>query len=106
MKAPNLLLRCMAWQEAGQWVAVCLDFNLAAQDDSFEEVKARLNQQIRSYLIDALAGDDKPHAPYLLRRRAPLRYWLAYGLIVLQHKLRLHVTGAREYSNSVPLAPA
>jgi len=96
----------MAWREGDQWIAVCLEFNLAAQDDSFDEVKARLNSQIRSYLLEALVGEDSEHAGYLIHRRAPLHYWLTYYLIALQKLLRLHIRGAREYSNPVPMAPA
>lgn len=105
MKPFDLVLHCMAWKEGGQWLAVCLDFNLAAQDDSMEGAKDRLHQQIVSYLTEALAGADQQHAPYLLRRRSPLRYWLFYYLSVLAHKLRMRV-GACEYSSPVPLIPA
>jgi len=100
------MLSCMAWREGDQWVAVCLDFNLAAQDDCFEDVRDRLNAQIHSYLMDALAGKDQTHARYLLRRRAPLRYWLAYYFLAARHALRIRTPCAREYSSPIPLVPA
>jgi len=105
MKAPELMLHCMAWKEGNQWIAVCLDFNLAAQDDTLAEVKKRLNAQVVSYLKEAIAGEDKDHAEYLLRRRAPARHWIRYYLYAMAHKLRMRV-GACEYSSPVPLIPA
>jgi predicted RNase H-like HicB family nuclease len=71
-------LKCYAEKEADCWVAVCLDFNLAAQGDSFEEAKSKLEAMIADYIYDALAGEDKPYAAQLLARRAPLSAWLKY----------------------------
>ena len=106
MKQHELLLRCMAWHDTdGQWVALCLDFDLAAQDDSFEAVKERLDAQVRTYLRDALVGQDREHAGALLRRRAPLRYWIEYYAVMVAHKLRMHFN-AQNYSRPIPLAPA
>ena len=105
MKAPELMLRCMAWKEGEQWIAICLDFNLAAQDDTVAEVKRRLSDQVVSYLKEAITGADQEHAGYLLRRRAPVRYWLRYYACFFAHKLRVRVR-ACEYSSPVPLVPA
>lgn len=56
---------------------MCLDFSLAAQADSLKEAKAKLFAQIDSYLRDA-HGVDSAHASRLLRRSAPLGYWLQF----------------------------
>ncbi len=37
-------------QEGDCPVAVCLNFNLAAQGDSFEEVKTKLEAMIKEYI--------------------------------------------------------
>jgi predicted RNase H-like HicB family nuclease len=50
MKSNDLILKCYAEQEEGVWVAVCLDFNLAAQADSYQEVKAKLESMISFYV--------------------------------------------------------
>ena len=63
--------------DEGQWVAYCLDLNLAAQSDTFKDAKIRLEAQIRGYVAD-LNGVDKAHAEYLLSRRAPLNLWARY----------------------------
>jgi hypothetical protein len=52
-------VRCYAEQEGDCWVAVCLSFNLAAQGDSFGEVKTKLEAMLAEYVHDALAGEDK-----------------------------------------------
>ena len=80
MKPANLVLRCYAEQTDGAWQAFCLDLCLAAQGDSFDDVKHKLEQMIFDDVYDAVAGADKEHAAYLLSRRAPLKYWVKYYL--------------------------
>lgn len=69
MKPRELLLRCYANKYDDQWQAFCIDFGLAAQGDSYEEVKAKLSDMIREYLYDALVGEDKEYAEQLLQRK-------------------------------------
>ncbi|MDD2558236.1 MAG: hypothetical protein RBR43_05675 [Desulfuromonadaceae bacterium] len=78
MKPRNLILRCYAEKKEAHWQAFCLDLNLAAQGDGLEDVKARLDEMINSYVYDATAGDDQEYAGQLLPRRAPLGFWLKY----------------------------
>jgi hypothetical protein len=106
MSVPQqLVLRCVAFKEQGQWVGVCLEFNLAAQGDTFADVRQRLDAQISTYLREALAGPDREHAGYLLRRRASLRFWLMYWLAALGHRLHLR-TSTKDYESPLPLVPA
>ena len=42
MRSNQLIIRCFAKQEEGLWVAVCVDFTLAAQASSFAEAKEKL----------------------------------------------------------------
>jgi hypothetical protein len=104
MTPKQLIVKCYAEQEAYCWVAVCLDFNLAAQGDAFEEVKAKLEAMIAEYVFDALACEDKPYAAQLLSRRAPLSSWLKYYLIKLKITL-LHGAG-HVFDETMPLIPA
>ena len=78
-----IYIRCYARKSQGQWVAVCLNFSLAAQGDSFEEARDKLRSQVDEYIDDAINGPDRQHAHYLMNRRAPLRDWIMYGLISL-----------------------
>ena len=73
-------MRCYAEREApGLWIAICLDFDLAAQGETFEEAKRSLGAMVDDYVRDAWEGEDKPYADHFLnRRQAPLRYWLKF----------------------------
>ena len=104
MRPEQLIVKCYAEQDGGCWVAVCLNFNLAAQGDSFDEAKVKLESMIAEYVYDALAGEDKPYAAQLLSRRAPVSTWLRYYLIVAQIYL-CHSTG-RTFDETMPLIPA
>lgn len=100
MSPGQLIVKCYAEQESDYWVAMCLDFNLAAQGDSYDEVKAKLEAMISEYIYDALVGEDKPYAAQLLTRRAPLSSWLKYYTVKL-----LHGAG-RVFDEIMPLKPA
>ena len=107
MKPKDLILRCYAERKDGQWQAFCLDLCLAAQGESFEEVKRSLEAMIREYVVDALAGVDKEFAGKLLRRPAPLKYWLAYYAYLTLFKIG--VMGdhfKRLFIETMPLIPA
>jgi hypothetical protein len=83
------LLRCYAQRQHGIWEAFCIDFDLAGQDDSFEEVYQSLNWAIADYVERArelpIADRDR-----LLRRRAPLAAQLGFSLSLLRSALRSH----------------
>lgn len=71
------VLRCYAEKKDGLWIAACPQFTLAAQGDSFEEAKRKLEAQIKSYIKEALTVD-QAHAAELLGRRAPLSMRFRY----------------------------
>lgn len=76
MSPEKLIMKCYAEQEQDCWVAVCLNFNLASQGDSYGEVKTKLESMIAEYVYDAPAGDDKAYSAQLLSRRAPIYSWI------------------------------
>lgn len=78
MKPKQLVLRCYGEQKGKYWQAFCLDLNLAVQAGSFEEVQKKMNEQISSYLYDALEGEDCEYADQLLNRKAPFYFWIKY----------------------------
>ena len=104
MTPEQLIVKCYAEQEDDCWVAVCLSFNLAAQGDSFEEVKTKLESMLAEYVHDALAGEDKPYAAQLLSRRAPLPTWFKYYFIKL--KIAVLHSAERVFDEIMPLIPA
>lgn len=84
-------IHLLARRSEGQWVVACLDFDLAAQDCTFEAAQRRLLDQVESYVQEAMTMDGGTHASELLSRRAPLANWaLFYVAMVLQG---LHAAG-------------
>lgn len=80
------VLKCMAYQEGGLWVAVCLDLCLGAQDSSLHNAKAKLAAQIREYIIDAV--QDERYGHQLLKRKAPVSLWIRYYICSFLLKLK------------------
>ena len=103
LKTEDLLVRCMAQHDGTQWVAVCLDFSLAAQGSTLDEARLRLHEQIEAYVREAFTID-RQHAAQLLTRRAPLRDRIVYRVARLLS--RLHSRSQRAYSEALPLCPA
>lgn len=74
-KSEPKMIRCYAVGIPKVWEAFCLDFDLAVQGRSFQEVYGKLNDQIALYLesVDSLPEADRKR---LLNRRAPLHCWI------------------------------
>jgi hypothetical protein len=106
VKQSTWALRCYAEREAPcVWVALCLDFDLAAQGETFADARARLDAMINDYVEDALTGEDRAHARSLLNRRAPWRYWLRYYWFALVQKVRIRPPrGGRPFREDLHLA--
>ena len=78
----NLVLRCYGYQIGNKpWVGVCLNFNLAVQADTREELQQKMHEVIESYIDTVLDTNDRGSIPDLLTRRAPMGDWIIYGLI-------------------------
>lgn len=106
MNPIDLTVRCMARREGEVWVAVCLDFALAAQGKSLEVARKRLHQQILMYVREAVSVD-AAHASQLLARKAPLADRLAYEYCKLKSKLKRSVRARfMAYKEALPLRPA
>lgn len=90
----------------GQWVVACLDFDLAAQDETFEAAERRLFDQVASYVEEAITLDGGVHAEQLLSRRAPLGDWMLFHLGMLLQNL--HAAGGllRGYQGPSPYQTA
>lgn len=107
MNPKQLIIKCYAKQDEGVWVAVCLDFCLATQGDSFDEAKRKLEEQILMYVEEAL--QDKEFGSQLLSRRAPLSSWLEYYFILISniicHKANA-IKASVIFDETMPLRPA
>src|ERR1043166_4037491 len=62
---------CVARRGGEWWEALCLDFDLAVQGRSFDEVRALLEEAANTYVEDA-GAEAEPARSRLLARRAPL----------------------------------
>ena len=71
-------MRCYAEKEGGNWVAVCIDYNLAAQAGSLIEAKGKLMDMVDEYIFDSVSGEDIIHASHLLHRKASFYFLLRY----------------------------
>jgi hypothetical protein len=69
---------CVARRHGEEWEAFCLNFDLAVQGRSFDEVRALLSEAIRTYLEDASA-ETEPTRSRLLRRGVPLHVRLLWA---------------------------
>lgn len=110
VKPQKLVLRCYAEKKGNQWQAFCLEFDLAVQSDSFASAKKKLEQQIKSYVYDALVGEDKEFAYQLLNRKAPLsmyaRFHLGHFLHVISKLFKKNDSTHKQFCEPLPLIPA
>ena len=106
MKPTDLMIKVYGECKEGQWTLVCLDFSLAVQSDDLLDAEKKMSEQIHQYLLDATSGPDVPHAEALLRRRAPLVWWLKFywhmGRAWGHHAKRNRIAE----SQPLPLVPA
>ena len=64
-------LTCYAWGKPGDWEALCVDFDLAAQGASLEEVRRELGDAIDTFL-DYVSDLPENEQRAFLNRKAPL----------------------------------
>lgn len=76
-------LRCMAYQEGDVYVATCLDLSLAAQADTMKDAMKKLEEQISSYIQEAISEPQYAH-DLLNNRKAPLSLWMKYWYIAFR----------------------
>ena len=73
-------LTCYAWGKPGDWEALCVDLDLAAQGENFEDVRRELSDAIATYL-DYVTDLPENEQQRFLNRKAPLRLRLQLALM-------------------------
>ena len=68
------------------WEASCLDLDIAVQGRSLDEVRAKLDTAVTTYVADAL-NEQEPDRSALLNRRAPLGVRLKWLWPFIVHTL-------------------
>lgn len=96
-------LLCMAHGRDGDWEAICLDLDLAAQGRSFEEVQGALDEAIQTYIKDALAEPPAARGA-LLKRKAPFLVRLGYLTSFFWSVLRASRENEARHGYTVPCA--
>lgn len=89
-------VQCFAHGRPGSWEGLCVDLDIAVQGASFEDVRARLDHAVSTYVEDATA-EDPATARKLLARRAPLWVRLKLAAAYLGHLLSAGRGGDREF---------
>jgi hypothetical protein len=85
----NLLLRCYGYKtKKGNYVGVCLEFNLAVEAETTQQLKQKMNQVIKSYVETVLDTEDEESIAQLLNRRAPFFDYLTYQFTCLINFIR------------------
>ena len=79
----NQIVRCYAEGRPDAWEAICLDFDLSVQGESFEGVFRDLNTSIEMY-VEYVNGLPEAERAALARRRAPLALRLRFLWYVLR----------------------
>lgn len=87
MRSTQFQLRCYVEQQGDLFVAVCIDLSLAAQADSMDQARQKLEAQVVDYLNDVLNGPERAHIQDLLPRKSPFRQRLRYQYIRAMCKL-------------------
>jgi hypothetical protein len=112
MSPASLIVHCLFEKKGDQWQAFSLEFGLAAQADSYVEASRKLEAMARSYVYDALVGEDKEHAVVLLARKATFEVYMKYYAILAAALLRKIFGRGRDgsnrgtYESPMPLMPA
>ena len=88
------------WGKDSDWGAICTDFDIAVQADSFKEIQSLLQYAVFEYLagLDELREDDKRR---LLNRRTP--FWIRGYLhmrYLLSKVMKIHMKFLMNYQYS------
>jgi hypothetical protein len=94
-------LLCFARGHAGDWEGICVDFDIAAQGRSFNEVREALEEAVAGY-VAAAREEDAETCARLLKRRAPLWVSVIWTARVLRSAWRRRPQG--DTSASFPVA--
>ena len=84
---------CYAWGRPGDWAALCVDYDIAAQGESLEQVRRELADAVDSYL-EYIAELPAHEQTAFRHRKSPLllRWRLAWQhrIFALFRSLKLH----------------
>lgn len=100
MKPLPPYFRCYVRRDGAVFAAVCIDLSLAAQDETMEGARAKLDQLIHDYLMAAFTHH-REHLSDLLYRPAPLGQVLRYHYIRARQAARALVGRFPEHKDAL-----
>ena len=80
-------LTCYAWGKPGDWEALCVDYDIAAQGTSLEEVRRELADAVETYL-DYIADLPENEQAAFLNRKAPASLRIRLELLSRAYAVR------------------
>jgi hypothetical protein len=96
--------RCYAERGAPQLsVAICLDLDPAAQGETVDEAKGKLDAIIDDGVCESWDGTDQAYTDAMLNRRAPQSYWLRFRSFAVRRRIRRHDDTPRPFNEPLPL---
>lgn len=95
--AQEFTVQCYAHGRDGDWEAICVDFDIAVQGESFDQVRQILNEAIATYVEDVFAESPETRRR-LLKRRSPWHVRLTLALRVSFYNLFHGRRGAAQAS--------
>lgn len=75
MEPKETMIRAVAFQHGAHWVAQCLEYDIATQASTPDELLAELERIVVAHL---LVADKEGIAPFAEIPRAPQRFWEMY----------------------------
>ena len=78
---------CYAWGKPGDWEAICVDLDIAAQGASFEQARSELGDAVETFL-DYIADLPEIEQAVMLKRKAPLSLRIRLELLSRAYALR------------------
>lgn len=100
---PTKVLHCYAEGRGQDWEAICLDYDIAVQGESFEDVATLLSEAIALYL-DSLKDLPPADRERLLYRRAPLSLRLKFLIGIARQILVGNRRNAEHQPFTIPIA--
>jgi len=100
----RFVIRCVIERKGNQWQAFSLELGLAAQADTAAGARYKLEVMIRSYIEDAIFGEDHAQSYELLTRKGTWRVYILYYLASATKFIR-GVKGYATFRESLPLIP-
>ncbi|WP_133512320.1 type II toxin-antitoxin system HicB family antitoxin [Candidatus Thiosymbion oneisti] len=84
----TMKIRYLVERDEDLYVAMSLEFGLAAQANTLAEAKTKLESQIAEYIEDLNEEKDDLKKQYLLNRKGPWQCFLLYYVVCLLNKRR------------------